>query len=200
LESAIRQGGRQTLLSLAQDDFLIDGGLMLPEELLNNPEREGELRDAVINAYMNMYENASNEGVGFFNRAKKIRNEGRGGRRGNGGSSNNGSSGNVNNVWANYGGVKTHVGTGLNVVKIDQMARAIADENTEAIFEFKTRNNPRKKKYVINKRSGRYYFVPLGEEPKDDGSNIVSLEDMGDYVPGLWDKITKYTVEGTELF
>jgi len=196
LESAIRQGGRQTLLSLAQDDFLIDGGLMLPEELLNNPEREGELRDTVINAYMNMYETASNEGVGFFNRAQEINRQ----KQLNKGSGGKGSGSSGSGEWANYGGVPTHVGSGLNVAKIDQMAKAIADKNMDAIYEFKAPNNQQKKKYVINNKTGRYFFVPLGEEPNDNGSNVVSLEDMGQWVPGLWDKITKYTVEGTELF
>lgn len=78
LESAIRKGGRQTLLSLAQDDFLIDGGLMLPKELLNNPEREAELREAVINGYMSMYDNASAEGLSYYQRAQELKKGGQG--------------------------------------------------------------------------------------------------------------------------
>ena len=48
----ISSGGRDTLLSLASDDFLIEGGLNLQDPSLFDPANQDLLQDAVLNSYM----------------------------------------------------------------------------------------------------------------------------------------------------
>ena len=52
LKNMISSGGRDTLLSLASDDFLIEGGLNLEDPSLFDPANQDLLQDAVINSYM----------------------------------------------------------------------------------------------------------------------------------------------------
>lgn len=52
LKNMINSGGRDTLLSLASDDFLIEGGLNLEDPSLFDPANQDLLQDAVLNSYM----------------------------------------------------------------------------------------------------------------------------------------------------
>ena len=52
LKNMISSGGRDTLLSLASDDFLIEGGLNLEDPSLFDPANQDLLQDAVLNSYM----------------------------------------------------------------------------------------------------------------------------------------------------
>ena len=52
LKNMISSGGRDTLLSLASDDFLIEGGLNLQDPSLFDPANQDLLQDAVLNSYM----------------------------------------------------------------------------------------------------------------------------------------------------
>jgi hypothetical protein len=52
LKNMINSGGRDTLLSLASDDFLIEGGLNLQDPSLFDPANQDLLQDAVLNSYM----------------------------------------------------------------------------------------------------------------------------------------------------
>ena len=52
LKNMISSGGRDTLLSLASDDFLIEGGLNLEDPSLFDPANQDLLQDEVINSYM----------------------------------------------------------------------------------------------------------------------------------------------------
>jgi hypothetical protein len=59
----IRQGGRETTLSLATDDLIQEGGLgIMDQDLLNNPERQEELEQTVVNNYMNILNSSANSG------------------------------------------------------------------------------------------------------------------------------------------
>lgn len=53
LKNMINAGGRDTLLSLASDDFLIDGGLNLQNPDLFEPENQELLSEMVLDGYMN---------------------------------------------------------------------------------------------------------------------------------------------------
>jgi len=52
LKNMITSGGRDSLLSLASDDFLIEGGLNLQDPSLFDPANQDLLQDAVLNSYM----------------------------------------------------------------------------------------------------------------------------------------------------
>ena len=52
LKNMISSGGRDTLLSLASDDFLIEGGLNLEDPSLFDPANQDLLQEAVLNSYM----------------------------------------------------------------------------------------------------------------------------------------------------
>jgi len=59
----IRQGGRETTLSLATDDLIQEGGLgIIDEDLLYNPERQEELEQTVVDNYMNILNSSANAG------------------------------------------------------------------------------------------------------------------------------------------
>jgi hypothetical protein len=59
----IRQGGRETTLSLATDDLIQEGGLgIVDEDLLYNPERQEELEQVVVDNYMNILNSSANAG------------------------------------------------------------------------------------------------------------------------------------------
>jgi hypothetical protein len=62
LKSMISQGGRDTLLSLASDDFMVEGGLGLQDPALFEKENESELRNAVLDGYMTALEESAREG------------------------------------------------------------------------------------------------------------------------------------------
>jgi hypothetical protein len=49
--------------SLASDDFIIPGGLGLSNDLLLNDDRVDELRDTVINSYLEMFKNTAADGA-----------------------------------------------------------------------------------------------------------------------------------------
>lgn len=52
LKNMINSGGRDSLLSLASDDFLIEGGLNLQDPSLFDPANQDLLQEAVLNSYM----------------------------------------------------------------------------------------------------------------------------------------------------
>lgn len=63
LNNMISSGGRDTLLSLASDDFVIEGGLGLQDPTLFEKENEEALKTAVINGYMQMFTDAAAQGA-----------------------------------------------------------------------------------------------------------------------------------------
>jgi len=63
IKQIVNKGGRNTLLSLATDDFLIDGGLGIQDESLFDIQNEDLLKDYVINAYVDAITDTSVEGA-----------------------------------------------------------------------------------------------------------------------------------------
>lgn len=63
LKSMINNGGRDTLLSLATDDFMLEGGLNIQDQTLFEPGNEDLLRDVVLNSYMQALEDTSAQGA-----------------------------------------------------------------------------------------------------------------------------------------
>jgi hypothetical protein len=62
VKNLIREGGRESILSLATDDYLVDGGLgITDEDLLTNPERHDELEQVVIESWMTMLKATAKE-------------------------------------------------------------------------------------------------------------------------------------------
>lgn len=62
---------RNIVQSLASDDFIIPGGLGLNNDLLLNDTRVDELRDVVINSYLEMFKNTANEGFNIKSRKNR---------------------------------------------------------------------------------------------------------------------------------
>ena len=63
LKNAITQGGRQTLMSLATDDFIVEGGLGLKDPALFDPANQDVLKQKVLDGYMQAFSEAANQGV-----------------------------------------------------------------------------------------------------------------------------------------
>lgn len=63
LKNMISSGGRDTLLSLASDDFLIEGGLNLQDPSLFDPANQDLLQDAVLNSYMDALSDTAAQGA-----------------------------------------------------------------------------------------------------------------------------------------
>jgi hypothetical protein len=63
LKNMINSGGRDTLLSLASDDFLIEGGLNLQDPSLFEPENQDMLSDMVLNSYMDALAKTAMQGA-----------------------------------------------------------------------------------------------------------------------------------------
>mgnify|MGYP003639799983 CR=1 FL=1 len=63
LKNMISSGGRDTLLSLASDDFLIEGGLNLSDPSLFEPANQDLLQDAVLNSYMDALSDTAAQGA-----------------------------------------------------------------------------------------------------------------------------------------
>ena len=62
LKSMLSEGGRETVVSLATDDFIIDGGLGLDPTLLEDESRHDELTNIVIEQYLNMFDKTATAG------------------------------------------------------------------------------------------------------------------------------------------
>jgi len=63
LNNMISSGGRDTLLSLASDDFVIEGGLGLQDPSLFDKENEALLKEAVLDGYMSVLEDSAAQGA-----------------------------------------------------------------------------------------------------------------------------------------
>ena len=76
LQQQIKKGGRDAVLSMATDDHIIPGGLGIQDiDLLENPERQEELEQFVINSYMDVLRGSAQSGFNAqqskLNRAEK---------------------------------------------------------------------------------------------------------------------------------
>ena len=76
LKNMINSGGRDTLLSLASDDFLIEGGLNLQDPSLFEPENQELLSEMVLDSYMDAITNTASQGA---NDKRPATGKGRGG-------------------------------------------------------------------------------------------------------------------------
>ena len=76
LNTLISSGGRDTLLSLASDDFIIEGGLGIQDPTLFDKNNEAALKEAVLNGYMNVLEDSAAQGA--IDNAPKYSGGGRG--------------------------------------------------------------------------------------------------------------------------
>lgn len=63
LKNAITKGGRQTLMSLATDDFIVEGGLGLKDPKLFDPANQDLLKQKVLDGYMQAFTEAANQGA-----------------------------------------------------------------------------------------------------------------------------------------
>lgn len=160
LETDIRTGGRETLLSLAQDDFLIDGGLSIPSEILNDPSREDELRSMVIDGYMSMYEQAAADGVNQYNIAQqRQRNKGGGSGASAKGYAKN-TQGDVSNAKAAWNKASVALDEAIAAVDAgdEEKANAILKEH-EAGFNFDFYAS--EDEYLGRDNKGSYYVKPF---------------------------------------
>ena len=83
LKAMLSEGGRETVVSLATDDFIIDGGLGLDPTLLEDESRHDELTNIVIEQYLNMFDKTA--ASGFKSAEDKRRRQLSGRRTGGGG-------------------------------------------------------------------------------------------------------------------
>ena len=77
LNTSISKGGRQTLLSLASDDFILEGGLGLQDPALFEVGNESALKAAVLDGYMDVLRSSAKQGAADKRPARSGR--GRGG-------------------------------------------------------------------------------------------------------------------------
>ena len=63
LKNLISKGGRDTLMSLASDDFIMEGGLGLQDPMLFEPENQDALKQAVLDGYMNVLDASAAQGA-----------------------------------------------------------------------------------------------------------------------------------------
>tara|TARA_R100001463_G_scaffold122656_1_gene179193 strand:+ start:685 stop:2076 length:1392 start_codon:yes stop_codon:yes gene_type:complete len=63
LKNIISKGGREALMSLASDDFIMEGGLGLQDPMLFEPENQDALKQAVIDGYMNVLSASADQGA-----------------------------------------------------------------------------------------------------------------------------------------
>lgn len=63
LKNLIGKGGRDTLMSLASDDFIMEGGLGLQDPMLFEPENQDALKQAVVDGYMNVLDASAKQGA-----------------------------------------------------------------------------------------------------------------------------------------
>ena len=63
LKNLISKGGRNTLMSLASDDFIMEGGLGLQDPMLFEPENQDTLKQAVLDGYMNVLDASAAQGA-----------------------------------------------------------------------------------------------------------------------------------------
>jgi len=77
LNTSISKGGRQTLLSLASDDFILEGGLGLQDPALFEVGNESALKAAVLDGYMDVLKSSAKQGAADKRPARSGR--GRGG-------------------------------------------------------------------------------------------------------------------------
>ena len=74
LKNLISKGGRDTLMSLASDDFIMEGGLGLQDPMLFEPENQDALKQAVLDGYMNVLDASAAQGAA--DKAPKTSNNG----------------------------------------------------------------------------------------------------------------------------
>jgi hypothetical protein len=63
LKNLINSGGRDTLVSLAADDFLVDGGLNIQDKTLFEPGNEDLLEEEVLSKYMDFLSETAAQGT-----------------------------------------------------------------------------------------------------------------------------------------
>jgi hypothetical protein len=63
LKNLISKGGRDTLMSLASDDFIMEGGLGFQDPMLFEPENQDALKQAVLDGYMNVLDASAAQGA-----------------------------------------------------------------------------------------------------------------------------------------
>jgi hypothetical protein len=63
LKNLIGKGGRDTLMSLASDDFIMEGGLGFQDPMLFEPENQDALKQAVLDGYMNVLDASAAQGA-----------------------------------------------------------------------------------------------------------------------------------------
>lgn len=73
LTNMIGQGGRSTLLSLANDDFFVDGGLGIVDPRLYEEENEEELKERVISGYLTALKETAKDGARAASKNNKAR-------------------------------------------------------------------------------------------------------------------------------
>jgi len=71
LKTMMAEGGRETVISLATDDFIIDGGLGLDPALVNDESRHDELTNIVIDQYLKMFQKTAAAGYSVAEQKRK---------------------------------------------------------------------------------------------------------------------------------
>ena len=75
LKQMVNKGGRDTLLSLASDDFIMEGGLGLQDPALFEPGNEAALSNAVVDGYMNVLKDSAKQGAEKINPGNNPKNK-----------------------------------------------------------------------------------------------------------------------------
>jgi hypothetical protein len=73
LTNMISQGGRSTLLSLANDDFFVEGGMGIVDPRLYEEENQDELKETVINGYLQALKDTAKQGAAVARKNSKAK-------------------------------------------------------------------------------------------------------------------------------
>ena len=173
----VKKGGRETALSLATDDFIIEGGLGIQDtDLLYNVEREDELIDFVIKSYTDMIIESGVQGRAQKDKEaneRASRRGSRGGSRGSGsGSGSGGGSGGGSTISSRDSFTEEELQK-LTYENIPVLKTVIDNINSDSynFFEGKKYNGSTIK--VAAKGDGGGMKIQYGE---DDNVTTINLE------------------------
>lgn len=156
LNTMISSGGRDTLLSLATDDLIVDGGLGIQDQALFEPGNEDELRGVVLDSYMEALSDTAAQGYND-NRPKS---SGRSGR---------GPSGMTAAMQAEISGSTPSVQKALQIAQLGNLKATGRDieEKTRTIVDMVNAVDPKAQNAPYITRSQMYSIFRKDAELKD---------------------------------
>ena len=146
---------RDTVKSMAMDDFIMEGGLGLPREFIFDNSRSEELRETVVNSYLDMFKNTALESYNT--------NQNRGAFKG-GTASSRKYSARLNNITSGWEQLSSGDPTALNRT-LSGNDEIIASEEEPGLFEY---YNGSKMTVIDPNDPNDMQFILAGQNIPDD--------------------------------